>query len=97
MGKEEREALHFGTRNSISGLTRRAQTAMLLHPCPGNVRDLENVISSACITGSGEFIDLADLPERLQWRNCLHSHGKQLPNSVPQYLHKPLARTPSRV
>ncbi|HLK03230.1 MAG TPA: sigma-54 dependent transcriptional regulator [Candidatus Acidoferrum sp.] len=52
----------------ISGLTRRAQTAMLQHSWPGNVRELENVISSAAITATGEFIDLADLPEQLQRR-----------------------------
>ena len=52
----------------ISGLTRRAQTALLQHAWPGNVRELENVISSASITATGEFIDLADLPENLQRR-----------------------------
>jgi DNA-binding NtrC family response regulator len=51
---------------SISGLTRRAQTVLLQHPWPGNVRELENVISSAAITTTGDFIDLADLPENLQ-------------------------------
>ena len=30
------------------------------------MRELENVISSACITATGDFIDLADLPEHLQ-------------------------------
>jgi len=32
------------------------------------VRELENVISSACITATGEFIDLGDFPEQLQRR-----------------------------
>jgi len=53
---------------NISGLTRRAQSVMLQHPWPGNVRELENVISSASITATGEFIDIADLPEQLQHR-----------------------------
>jgi DNA-binding NtrC family response regulator len=53
---------------SISGLTRRAQTVLLQHSWPGNVRELENVIASAAITTSGDFIDLADLPENLQHR-----------------------------
>jgi transcriptional regulator of acetoin/glycerol metabolism len=30
------------------------------------VRELENVISSACITATGDFVDLADLPEHFQ-------------------------------
>jgi transcriptional regulator of acetoin/glycerol metabolism len=34
------------------------------------VRELENVISSACITATGDFIDLADLPEQLQHRSA---------------------------
>src|ERR1700675_3579756 len=53
------------TKN-ISGLTRRAQTVLLQHPWPGNVRELENVIATAAITATGDFIDLADLPENLQ-------------------------------
>jgi transcriptional regulator with PAS, ATPase and Fis domain len=52
--------------NAIVGLTRRAQTILLQHPRPGNVRKLENVISTACITATGDFIDFSDLPEHLQ-------------------------------
>ena len=53
----------------ISGLTRRAQTVLLQHAWPGNVRELENVIATGAITATGDFIDLADLPEHLQHRN----------------------------
>jgi transcriptional regulator of acetoin/glycerol metabolism len=56
-------------------LTRRAQAVLLQHPCPGNVRELENVISSACITATGDFIGLADLPEHLQHRGQGTAHG----------------------
>jgi two-component system, NtrC family, response regulator HydG len=55
---------------NISGLTRRAQTVLLQHPWPGNVRELENVIATAAITATGDFIDLADLPEHLQHRDA---------------------------
>ena len=54
---------------NIAGLTRRAQTILLQHPWAGNVRELENVISTACITATGDFIDLSDLPEHLQHRS----------------------------
>jgi DNA-binding NtrC family response regulator len=54
---------------NIAGLTRRAQTIILQHPFPGNVRELENVISTACITAMGDFIDIPDLPENLQHRS----------------------------
>jgi DNA-binding NtrC family response regulator len=50
----------------FQGLTRRAQIAMLQHDWPGNVRELANVISSAAITASSDFIDVTDLPQGLQ-------------------------------
>jgi transcriptional regulator with PAS, ATPase and Fis domain len=50
----------------VGGLTRRAQKTLLLHHWQGNVRELENLISSACITAAGDFIDLGDLPGQLQ-------------------------------
>lgn len=62
---------------NISGLTRRAQSVMLQHPWPGNVRELENVISSASITATGEFIDIADLPEQLQRRSSPEAEGNE--------------------
>src|SRR5258707_1314576 len=54
---------------NIAGLTRRTQTVLLQPPWPGNGRELENVISTACITATGDFIDISDLPEHLQHRN----------------------------
>jgi two-component system, NtrC family, response regulator HydG len=79
----------------IYGLTRRAQTAMLQHCWPGNVRELENAISSACITATGEFIDLGDLPEQLQRRNNLPGNGEDwrplsLDEVCAQHIHKVL-------
>ncbi len=47
---------------------------ILNHPWPGNVRELENTISTACITATGDFIDINDLPDHLQQRP-LHSPG----------------------
>jgi DNA-binding NtrC family response regulator len=62
---------------SFSGLTRRAQTALLQHGWQGNVRELENVISSAAITAAGDFIDLDDLPEHLQHRGRRDAVGEE--------------------
>jgi two-component system, NtrC family, response regulator HydG len=39
-------------------LSRRAQIVVLQHDRPGNVRELENVISSAAITAGADFIDV---------------------------------------
>jgi DNA-binding NtrC family response regulator len=50
----------------IQGLTRRAQIVLLQHGWPGNVRELENVIASAAITTTADFIDVSDFPEHLQ-------------------------------
>jgi two-component system NtrC family response regulator len=62
---------------NISGLTRRAQTVLLQHPWPGNVRELENAVSTACITATGDFIDLSDLPEHLQHRRARSAVGEE--------------------
>jgi transcriptional regulator with PAS, ATPase and Fis domain len=69
----------------IGGLTRRAQAALLQHSWPGNVRELENAISTACITATGDFIDLADLPEHLQHRETRTANGQEyLPLSLEE-------------
>jgi two-component system response regulator HydG len=55
----------------FQGLTRRAHIALLQHDWPGNVRELENVVASAAITATSDFIDLNDLPPHLQ-----RAHGR---------------------
>jgi DNA-binding NtrC family response regulator len=42
-------------------LTPAAQTKLLQHPFPGNVRELRNVVQRALILGTGDVIDAADL------------------------------------
>jgi len=53
-------------KKEITGITRRAQTRLAAHSWPGNIRELENAISSSCIMTTGNVIDLADLPEMLR-------------------------------
>jgi DNA-binding NtrC family response regulator len=53
-------------QKQIQGLTRRAQTVLLQHSWPDNVRELENVISSAALVTTNHFIDVDDFPEHLQ-------------------------------
>jgi DNA-binding NtrC family response regulator len=50
----------------IRGLTHRAKAILLRHAWPGNVRELENVIASAALVATGDFIDVLDLPQHLQ-------------------------------
>jgi len=40
--------------------------ALLRHPFPGNVRELENTIEHAAVLSDGETIRLADLPDKLR-------------------------------
>lgn len=50
----------------IAGLTRRAQSRMATYPWPGNIRELESVIGTACMMADGKFLDINDLPNRIQ-------------------------------
>jgi transcriptional regulator with PAS, ATPase and Fis domain len=50
----------------IAGITRRAQSRLASYPWPGNIRELESVIGNACMMTDGKFLDIADLPLRIQ-------------------------------
>jgi len=51
---------------TITGLTRRAQARLSSYSWPGNIRELENVISNACMMAEGPVIDVNDLPQPLR-------------------------------
>jgi len=51
---------------SMAGVTRRAQTRLLAHSWPGNIRELENVLSNACMMATRSVIDFQDLPVYLR-------------------------------
>jgi DNA-binding NtrC family response regulator len=53
-------------QKQVRGLTHRAKNLLLRHTWPGNVRELENVIASAALVATGNFIDVFDLPQHLQ-------------------------------
>lgn len=59
----ERFSAQYG--KPISGFTRRAQALLARHYWPGNIRELENVIGSACMVTRDDLIDIPDLPEHL--------------------------------
>ena len=50
-------------KKEIIGITRRAQARLASHSWPGNIRELENVISGSCIMATTNVIDIQDLPE----------------------------------
>ncbi|MGB7846419.1 MAG: sigma-54 dependent transcriptional regulator [Candidatus Acidiferrum sp.] len=49
----------------IQGITRRAQTCLSAYSWPGNIRELENILSLAVMMAEGNVIDLDDLPKAL--------------------------------
>jgi len=53
-------------RKPIEGITRRAMDLLTAFNYPGNVRQLENVISHAVVVCSGTRVDIGDLPPYLR-------------------------------
>jgi len=49
-------------RKKIRGISAEAMNALMAHPFPGNIRELENVIERAVVFCEGEYLSLADLP-----------------------------------
>lgn len=60
----KRFALQYGKH--VNGITRRAQAMLSKHTWTGNVRELENVLGSACMMTESETIDVRDLPEYIR-------------------------------
>ncbi len=74
----ERYAGEYG--KNISGVTPRAQSVLARHSWPGNIRELENVIGSACMMAENELVDTRDLPpffQRIVVTNSPESASKQ--------------------
>jgi len=46
-------------------ITKRAEAALCRHSWPGNIRELENALSYACMLTQSGMVDLADLPDYL--------------------------------
>jgi DNA-binding NtrC family response regulator len=60
----ERYAAEYG--KTIRGITPRAQAVLARHAWPGNIRELENVLGSACMMAESELLDTRDLPPFFQ-------------------------------
>jgi transcriptional regulator with PAS, ATPase and Fis domain len=59
----EQFAAQYG--KPIKGITPRAHIVLARYLWPGNIRELRNVLGSACMMAEGELIDVRDLPERI--------------------------------
>jgi len=56
---------HYADENDKPDLTRfspAALEALMAHPFPGNVRELQNLVEQAVVLGKGEAVELVDLP-----------------------------------
>jgi DNA-binding NtrC family response regulator len=84
-------------KRPIAGLTRRAQGRMAVHPWPGNIRELENVIGNACMMADGRFIDIDDLPERLRNLQTDASHTDETLFSLQEAQRRHIVRVLERV
>ena len=61
-------AIKFGQQCSrrITGISPEVQPYLLRYDWPGNIRELENAIERAVVLGSGDMIELEDLPEAIR-------------------------------
>jgi len=56
----------YGTdEKEIKGITPEAMNVIMAYHWPGNIRQLENCIERAFVLGTGEHIDVKDLPEEI--------------------------------
>ena len=64
-------AMHFAAKfgqqcgRRITGISPQVQPYLLRYEWPGNIRELENAIERAVVLGSGDMIELEDLPETI--------------------------------
>ncbi len=81
----------------IAGLTRRAQSRMAAYPWPGNIRELENVIGNACMMAEGKFLDVSDLPDRIQAQSSNQSPADETLFSLEEISRRHVMRVLERV
>jgi transcriptional regulator with PAS, ATPase and Fis domain len=63
-------------KKEFRGISRRARALLSHYPWRGNVRELENVLGSACMMAEGATIDVVDLPQQLRERMPRTSVGE---------------------
>jgi Nif-specific regulatory protein len=51
------------TKKRVAGISEQARVCLETYEWPGNVRELENAIEHAVVLGSGQTLDVDDLPE----------------------------------
>ncbi|MGA7402529.1 MAG: sigma-54 dependent transcriptional regulator [Candidatus Sulfotelmatobacter sp.] len=81
----------------IAGLTRRTQSLMATYPWPGNIRELESVIGNACMMSDSKYLDISDLPERIQAQSSDRSSTDETFSSLEEVSRRHVMRVLERV
>lgn len=84
-------------KKPIRGLVRRAQARLATYPWPGNIRELENAIGNACMMVDGKFLDISDLPERIQSQSSDQSSTDEVLFSLEELQRRHVMRVLERV
>jgi len=70
---------------------------MAAYPWPGNIRELESVIGNACMMADGKFLDVGDLPERIQTQSSSQSPADETFFSLEEISRRHVMRVLERV
>ncbi len=62
-------------QRQLKGFSDAALQALLHYPFPGNVRELQNAVERAATFSEGAFIELQNLPERMQRANSENANS----------------------
>ncbi|HDY98456.1 MAG TPA: sigma-54-dependent Fis family transcriptional regulator [Pseudomonas sabulinigri] len=62
-------------QRQLKGFSDAALQALLHYPFPGNVRELQNAVERAATFSEGAFIELQNLPERMQSANSENANS----------------------
>ncbi|MFC5711321.1 sigma-54-dependent transcriptional regulator [Thalassorhabdus alkalitolerans] len=61
----------------IKGLTKPAETSLLQHSYPGNIRELANIVEASMVIAEGDMIEIDDLPPYLNKGKTLEVSREQ--------------------
>jgi transcriptional regulator of acetoin/glycerol metabolism len=70
---------------------------MATYPWPGNIRELESVIGNACMMADGKFLDINDLPDRIQSQSSDQSLTDEAFFSLEEMQRRHVSRVLERV
>jgi DNA-binding NtrC family response regulator len=82
-------------QRAISGFAAAAMRALLVHPWPGNARELSNVVERAVLVCTGPLVGLADLPPEIS--GCARAGADHYDEAMVEFERTLLGTTLERV